>query len=79
MLNYFQETPTKERFKKIKETLIFSIDEQEAYHDQEANVILGFTPADERCMIQNTKYEDFLKCYDELLNRISIVQKTSKK
>lgn len=32
--------PTKEQFEYIKETLLFSLDEQEAYHDQEANVVM---------------------------------------
>lgn len=77
ILEILKEKPKKSDFEFIKKILIFWIDRQKVYFDQEANVVMNFTPKQEKTMIKNTIFENFISEYDNFLNILSFVKKES--
>lgn len=70
--------PNERDFEYIRKILLFQLDEQIAFHDQEANVVMWFSPEDERKVIENTDFTWFLQKYPTFLDMISYVYQTHK-
>ena len=75
--NILTTPPTEQDFEHLRKILLFQLDEQIAFHDQEANVVMWFSPEDERKVIENTDFTWFLQKYSTFLRQISYVCKTS--
>lgn len=72
-LKNISKRPNKKQFKYLKKYFIFEFERQLAEHNQEIYVVMWIEPEEEKNMIKNLSFEQFLEKYDFFIDNFSFV------
>ena len=72
-LKNISKRPNKKQFKYLKKYFIFEFERQLAEHNQEIYVVMWIESEEEKNMIKNLSFEQFLEKYDFFIDNFSFV------